>query len=105
MPLGSSPHSVSLFPWDLHYITQLPLTSLYSKELYNWRTPLKSSSGQWLGQSTFIEHLILFFLPLLGDSDDEDDLPSLKSVKMANHVNKNSRKREKFLENVKKAHR
>ena len=40
-----------------------------------------------------------------GDSDDEDDLPTLKSVKMANHVNKNSRKREKFLENVKKAHR
>ena len=46
-----------------------------------------------------------FFFLLSGDSDDEDELPTLKSVKMANHVNKNSRKRERFLENVKKAHR
>jgi len=36
--------------------------------------------------------------------DDDDDLPTIKDVKMANNVNKKTRKREKKLQNVKKAH-
>ena len=39
------------------------------------------------------------------DSDDDDDLPTLKDVRLANKVNKKSRKRQRFLENVKKAHK
>lgn len=37
--------------------------------------------------------------------DDEDELPSIKDVAMANKVNKKSRKRERMLENIKKAHK
>ena len=36
------------------------------------------------------------------DSDD-DDIPDLKDVKMANKFNKKTRKRQRFLENVKKS--
>ena len=39
------------------------------------------------------------------EDSDEDDLPTMKEVALANKVNKKSRKRERFLENVKKAHR
>jgi len=39
------------------------------------------------------------------NSDEEDDLPTVKEAAMANKVNKKSRKREKYLENIKKAHR
>eukprot|EP00088_Acartia_fossae_P013665 TRINITY_DN1721_c0_g1_i4.p1 TRINITY_DN1721_c0_g1~~TRINITY_DN1721_c0_g1_i4.p1 ORF type:complete len:736 (-),score=222.23 TRINITY_DN1721_c0_g1_i4:131-2293(-) len=38
------------------------------------------------------------------ESDNEDELPSLKSVALANRMNKKSKKREKVLENLKKAH-
>jgi protein SDA1 len=41
-----------------------------------------------------------------GDSDDEGDrLPTLKNTALANRVNKKSRKRERLLENLKKAHK
>ena len=39
------------------------------------------------------------------NSDDEDDLPTAKEVTMANKFNKKTRKREKYLENIKKAHK
>jgi len=39
------------------------------------------------------------------ESDDEDDLPTLKEVTMQNKFNKKTRKREKYLENIKKAHK
>ncbi len=39
------------------------------------------------------------------DSDSEDDLPTVKSVTMANKVNRKTKKREKFLDNLKKAHK
>jgi len=39
------------------------------------------------------------------DSDDEEDLPTLKEVTMQNRFNKKTRKREKYLENIKKAHK
>jgi len=39
------------------------------------------------------------------NSDDEEDLPTIKEAAMANKVNKKSRKREKYLENIKKAHK
>merc|ERR1719474_2646892 len=38
------------------------------------------------------------------DSDDED-IPTLKEVTMQNRFNKKTRKREKYLENIKKAHK
>ncbi len=37
--------------------------------------------------------------------DSDDDLPAVKNVVIANKVNKKTKKRERFLENVKKAHR
>ncbi|TRY77875.1 hypothetical protein TCAL_12049 [Tigriopus californicus] len=37
--------------------------------------------------------------------DSEDDMPSVKNVTMANRFNKKTRKREKFLDNIKKAHK
>jgi len=37
-------------------------------------------------------------------TDDEDDGPSIKDVTMANKFNKKTKKREKYLENIKKAH-
>jgi len=37
--------------------------------------------------------------------DDDDDIPTVKDVKMANKVNKKTRKREKMLQNAKKAHK
>lgn len=39
------------------------------------------------------------------DDDSEDDMPSVKNVVMANRFNKKTRKREKFLDNIKKAHK
>jgi len=39
------------------------------------------------------------------DSDDDDDIPTLKEVAMQNKFNKKTRKREKYLENIKKAHK
>merc|ERR1719450_1798332 len=39
------------------------------------------------------------------DSDDEDEIPTLKEVTMQNRFNKKTRKREKYLENIKKAHK
>merc|ERR1712112_66933 len=39
------------------------------------------------------------------ESDDEEDLPTLKEVKMQNKFNKKTRKREKYLENIRKAHK
>ena len=39
------------------------------------------------------------------ESDDEEDIPTLKEVKMQNKFNKKTRKREKYLENIKKAHK
>ena len=39
------------------------------------------------------------------DSDDDEDLPTLKEVTMQNRFNKKTRKREKYLENIKKAHK
>jgi len=39
------------------------------------------------------------------NSDDEDDLPTTKEVAMQNKFNKKTRKREKYLENIKKAHK
>eukprot|EP00095_Tigriopus_kingsejongensis_P002656 maker-scaffold439_size171548-snap-gene-0.24 protein:Tk02656 transcript:maker-scaffold439_size171548-snap-gene-0.24-mRNA-1 annotation:"protein sda1 homolog" len=39
------------------------------------------------------------------DDDSEDETPSIKSVTMANRFNKKTRKREKFLANVQKAHK
>jgi len=39
------------------------------------------------------------------DDDDEDDLPTTKEVTMQNKFNKKTRKREKYLENIKKAHK
>ena len=39
------------------------------------------------------------------DSDDEEDLPTLKEVTMQNRFNKKTRKREKYLENIRKAHK
>merc|ERR1719266_772493 len=49
----------------------------------------------------------------LGSDDDEDDdeeedddeLPTLKEVTMQNRFNKKTRKREKYLENIRKAHK
>jgi protein SDA1 len=38
-------------------------------------------------------------------TDDEDDLPTAKEVTLANKFNKKTRKREKYLENIKKAHK
>ena len=39
------------------------------------------------------------------NSDDEEDLPTAKEVTLANKFNKKTRKREKYLENIKKAHK
>ena len=39
------------------------------------------------------------------DSEDEDSTPALKNVVMANRFNKKTRKRERYLNNVRKAHR
>merc|ERR1712106_1228858 len=39
------------------------------------------------------------------ESDDEDTIPTLKDVTMQNKFNKKTRKREKYLENIKKAHK
>jgi protein SDA1 len=39
------------------------------------------------------------------ESDDDEDLPTLKEVAMQNKFNKKTRKREKYLENIKKAHK
>ena len=39
------------------------------------------------------------------NTDDEDDLPTAKEVTLANKFNKKTRKREKYLENIKKAHK
>ena len=39
------------------------------------------------------------------DSDDEDDIPTLKEVTMQNRFNKKTRKREKYLENIRKYRR
>merc|ERR1712223_1216911 len=39
------------------------------------------------------------------ESDDEEDIPTLKEVKMQNKFNKKTRKREKYLENIKIAHK
>jgi protein SDA1 len=40
-----------------------------------------------------------------GKDDEDNDAPNIKDVKMANKVNKTSRKRIKMLANVKKAHK
>ena len=37
-------------------------------------------------------------------SDDEEDLPTAKEVTLANNLNKKTRKREKYMANIKKAH-
>ena len=39
------------------------------------------------------------------DSDSEDEMPTVRDVTMANKFNKKSRKRERMLENIKKAHK
>merc|ERR1719210_2338733 len=39
------------------------------------------------------------------NSDDEEDLPTAKEATLANKFNKKTRKREKYLENIKKAHK
>jgi len=39
------------------------------------------------------------------NTDDEDDLPTAKEVTLQNKFNKKTRKREKYLENIKKAHK
>lgn len=39
------------------------------------------------------------------EEEDDDDIPTMKEVSMANRVNKKTRKREKYLENIKKAHK
>jgi len=39
------------------------------------------------------------------NTDDEEDLPTAKEVTLANKFNKKTRKREKYLENIKKAHK
>jgi len=39
------------------------------------------------------------------ESEDEDDLPTTKEVKLANRVNKKTKKRERMLTNIKKAHK
>ncbi len=40
------------------------------------------------------------------DSDSDDDLPAIRDVKLAQKVNnKNARKRQKLVENIKKAHK
>ena len=39
------------------------------------------------------------------NSDDEEDLPTAKEVTLANKFNKKTRKREKYMANIKKAHK
>ena len=39
------------------------------------------------------------------EDEDEDDVPTLKEIGMANKVNKRNKKRDKMLLNIKKAHR
>lgn len=39
------------------------------------------------------------------DESDDDDIPDIKDVRLANKFNKKTRKRQRFLDNVKKAHK
>ena len=39
------------------------------------------------------------------EEEDDDELPTLKEVTMQNRFNKKTRKREKYLENIRKAHK
>jgi protein SDA1 len=85
------------------------MATLYRKGVWrDAKTVNVISTGCFSKETKILVTATKFFLG--SDEDDEedeeeDDLPTTKEVTMQNKFNKKTRKREKYLENIKKAHK
>merc|ERR1719357_1845318 len=81
------------------------MATLYRKNVWrDAKTVNVIATGCFSKETKILVTATKFFLGS-DDQDDEEDLPTAKEVTLANKFNKKTRKREKYLENIKKAHK
>jgi len=86
------------------------MTTLYKKNVWrDEKTVNIIATGCFSKVTKILVTAAKFFLGSDEDNEeeesDDEDLPTLKEVAMQNKFNKKTRKREKYLENIKKAHK
>jgi len=86
------------------------MISLYKKNVWKDEKTVNVIATACFSKVTkILVTAIKFFLGTDEENEDEDsddeDIPTLKEVTMQNRFNKKTRKREKYLENIKKAHK
>ena len=86
------------------------MISLYKKNVWkDEKTVNVIATGCFSKVTKILVTAVKFFLGSDEENEDEDsddeEIPTLKEVTMQNRFNKKTRKREKYLENIKKAHK
>jgi len=85
------------------------MISLYKKNVWRDEKTVNVIATACFSKVTkILVTAVKFFLGTDEDEDedsDDEEIPTLKEVTMQNRFNKKTRKREKYLENIKKAHK
>jgi len=85
------------------------MISLYKKNVWKDEKTVNVIATACFSKVTkILVTAVKFFLGTDEDEDedsDDEEIPTLKEVTMQNRFNKKTRKREKYLENIKKAHK